>query len=178
MAGAYDAVLRTAVLHVKERGRSDLLPLLATALAAAVARAAPGPVAVLLVPVPSTRAAARRRGGDHMRLLARRTAVELQHSGRPAAVLPALRLLRTPKDSAGLNSAERTRNLAGAFAAAADTAHLADGASVVLVDDVVTTGTTLTECARVLRERGVLVSAAALAGTARRRPGSAVRVNR
>lgn len=113
-----------------------------------------------------------------MRLLARRTAAQLLDSGRAAAVLPALRLLRTPRDSAGLTSIERTANLQGAFGAAAGTASLAAGALVVVVDDVVTTGTTLSECAWVLRERGVRVSAAALAGTARRRRGSAVPVNR
>lgn len=178
MAGPYAGVLRTAVLHVKERGRSDLLPVLAPALARTVIMAAPGPVPILLVPVPSTPAAARRRGGDHMRALARRTAVVLQDSGRVAAVLPALRLLRTPRDSAGLTSTERAVNLQGAFGAAADAASAAAGARVVLVDDVVTTGTTLSECARVLRERGVRATAAGVAGTVRRRSGTAVPVNR
>ncbi|MDQ3466119.1 MAG: ComF family protein [Actinomycetota bacterium] len=168
VAGRYDAVLRSAVLAVKERGRSDLLPLLGAALAGAVAAAAPGSGAVLLVPVPSTRAAVRRRGGDHMRLLARRTTVELQRAGRPVTVLPALRLLRTPQDSAGLSAAERARNLDGVFAAGANTRRLAAGACVVLVDDVVTTGTTLTRCALALGEMGLQVSAAAVAGTTRR----------
>lgn len=167
VAGEYDGALRTAVLAFKERGRSDLMAILAAALAGAVIRTAPGTGPLLLVPVPSTRAAARRRGGDHLRLLARRTAVELQRAGRPAAALPALRLLRTPRDSAGLTAPERARNLDGVFAAASDTARLAAGAHVVLVDDVVTTGTTLTQAARALGERGVLMSAAALAGTAR-----------
>lgn len=168
VAGEYDGVLRTAVLAAKERGRSDLLPLLGVALAGAVARAAPESGAVALVPVPSARAASRRRGGDHMQLLSRRTAVELRRTGRPVAVLPVLRLLRTPRDSAGLTAPERMRNLDGAFAAAADTARLTAAAHLVLVDDVVTTGTTLGQCARALRERGLPVSAAALAGTARR----------
>lgn len=143
VVGRYDGVLRAAVLAAKERGRSDLVPLLGTALAEAVQSSAPGwPGAIVLVPVPSTRAASRRRGGDYLRLLARRTAVELQRMGRPAAVAPALRLLRTPRDSAGLTSAERARNLQGVFAAAAGTARLAEGARLVLVDDVVTTGAT------------------------------------
>ena len=167
VAGEYDGVLRTAVLAAKERGRSDLLPLLAAALTGAVANVAPGAGAVLLVPVPSTPAAVRRRGGDHMRALARRTALELQHAGRPAAVVPALRLVRTPLDSAGLTAAERARNLDGVFAADVDVARLAAGARLVLVDDVVTTGTTLTQAARALRACGVRVSAAAVAGTAR-----------
>jgi predicted amidophosphoribosyltransferase len=168
VAGRYDAVLRTAVLAAKERGRTDLLPLLGGALADAVEQAVPGSGPVVLIPVPSTRSATRRRGGDHMRALARRTAVELQRAGRPAAALPALRLLRTPRDSAGLTATERARNLDGAFAAAPDTARLSAGADLVLVDDVVTTGTTLGQAARALGTTGVQVCAAAVAGTARR----------
>lgn len=169
VTGTYAGVLRAAVLAVKERGRGDLVPLLATALAIAVERAVPGPGAVVLVPVPSARAAARRRGGDHMLLLARRTAVELQRGGRPATVVAALGLRRTPRDSAGLTAAQRARNLAGAVRLTPGAAGLTGCARVVVVDDVVTTGATLSECARALRERGLRVSAAAVAGTARRR---------
>ncbi len=103
-----------------------------------------------------------------MRLVAPRAAAELRNSGRPAAVLPALVLLRIPQDSAGLTAAERERNLDGALAAASDTRRLSAGAHVVLVDDVVTTGTTLREGARALREQAVQLSAAAVAGTVRR----------
>lgn len=169
VAGEYAGVLRSGVLAAKERGRADLLPLLAGALAGAVTRAVPGSGPVLLVPVPSSPRAARRRGGDHMLALSRRTAVELTRAGRAAAVLPALRLLRTPRDSAGLTAAERAVNLDGAFAVAPGMARLAAGLQIVLVDDVVTTGTTLSQAARVLREAGVPTSAAAVAGTARRR---------
>lgn len=104
-----------------------------------------------------------------MLLLARRTALDLQRGGRPAAVLPALHLLWTPRDSAGLSAAERAGNLDGAFAASLDARRLAAGTQLVLVDDVVTTGTTLSQCAGALHERGARVSAAAIAGTARRR---------
>ncbi len=167
VAGGYDGGLQAAVLALKERGRSDLLAALATVLAGTVRAAVGGRhSAVLLVPIPSSRPAARRRGGDHMLALARRTAGVLARTGSSVAVAPALRLRRTPADSAGLGAAERAANLSGLFTATA----LPVGLPVVLLDDVVTTGATLSAAAQALRGQGSRPVAAVLAGTARRRP--------
>jgi predicted amidophosphoribosyltransferase len=81
-------------------------------------------------------------------------------------------------DQAGLGSAERAVNLSGAFevvpgpAARPRPSDRGLGAvAVVLVDDVVTTGTTLAEAARALRAAGAEPSAAVtVAATRRRRP--------
>ena len=48
----------------------------------------------------------------------------------------------------------RRRNVAGAFAVRAGKASIVSGAHVILVDDVLTTGATLSACARVLRKGG------------------------
>ena len=68
--------------------------------------------------------------------------------------LDAHALIRTRSTSAqtGLDAKARRRNLHDAFAIAA-TANLP--AHVAILDDVMTTGTTLRECARVLRRAGV-----------------------
>jgi len=163
-AGAYAGGLRRAVLAYKERGRRDLVGPLAAVLAPALA-AIPVPDAVL-IPVPSARTAARQRGGDHMLRLARRAGGLL---GLP--VVPALRLARPVRDSAGLGERARRANLDGAMAA-----DMGPPASVaVVVDDIVTTGVTLSEAARALRATGWQVAGAAvLAATPRRRvPGRA-----
>ena len=171
VAGSYSGPLRAAVLAYKERGRTDLRTALAERLALAVAGAAAGSLAdrLLLVPVPSTRAAVRRRGTDHMRQLVRRTAVVLSAVGWSAQPAELLRLVRNPRDSAGLGAAQRAANLAGAFTADG-LDRLPAGALMVVVDDVVTTGTTLTQAALALRRAGGPVLAAAVAGTQRRHP--------
>lgn len=169
VAGAYGGVVRAAILAYKERGRAELLTVLGTALSAAVWHVA-GPGPVLLVPVPSTRAAARRRGGDHVLALAHCASRELRCRGRPAGVLPALRLTRIPRDSAGLGATERARNLRGVFDADPRAVGLGTGSRLVIVDDLVTTGATIAEAAAAFRRLGVPVLGAAIAGTARRVP--------
>jgi len=196
-AGAYAGPVRPVVLAFKEHGRAELAAPLGTALALAVAavlrgvpEAAPGAGAALLVPVPSSAAAVRRRGRDHVRELADAAAAELRTAGVPVATA---RLLgrapgRRVRDSAGLGAAEREANLAGRYRARPPRTTLPPGTSVVLVDDVVTSGATLTEAARALRAGrtapaigpDVPVLAAVVAATPRRvarpvphaRPGS------
>lgn len=108
-AAEYAGDLRTALLSYKERGARGLAAPLADYLGDAVdlaRRGHPGPGLPALVPVPSTRAAARRRGGDHVRrlgaLVARQVRLEL---------LPVLRLTGRVADSAGLSVAQRASNL-------------------------------------------------------------------
>ncbi len=153
-ASAYDGAVRTALLAYKERGRRDLAPPLRRLLAAAI-DALDRPDAVL-VPVPSAAAARRARGGDHVaRLLPR---------GRRAR--NALRLARAVRDSAGLDIEARAANLAMALRGAAPPWP---GAAAVVVDDIVTSGATLTEAVRALRAAGWTVSGAAVVAATQRR---------
>jgi predicted amidophosphoribosyltransferase len=107
---------------------------------------------VLLVPVPSSRRAVRARGHDPARRIALAAAGELRRTGTPARVLGVLRQRRAVADQSGLNSRQRLDNLAGALEVVAGGARLlADGGRVVLVDDLMTTGASLTEAARAVR---------------------------
>src|SRR4051794_11563808 len=159
-AGAYAGPVQPAVLAFKEHGRAELAGPLGTALALAVAVVLRGVPersgTVLLVPVPSSAAAVRRRGRDHVRELADAAAGELRAAGM--AVGTARLLGRAPgrrvRDSAGLGALERQANLAGRFRVALPRAGLPPGSRLVLVDDVVTSGATLTEAARALRTAG------------------------
>jgi predicted amidophosphoribosyltransferase len=175
-AGAYAGPVRPAVLAFKEHGRAELAGPLGTALAVAVIAVlsglpAPRTGPVLLVPVPSSAAAVRRRGRDHVRELADAAGAELRAAGVPARTA---RLLgraggRRVRDSAGLDAVERRANLAGRFRAIPQRRALPPGSRVVLVDDVVTSGATLTEAARALAAGSdAPVLAAVVAATPRR----------
>lgn len=174
-AGSYAGPLRPAVVAFKERGRVELAAPLGTALALAVAAVVAGvtdpgrPVA--LVPLPSSAAALRSRGRDHVRELVEVAVAELRKAGLPAEEVLLLRRTGRLRDSAGLTVTERRTNLAGTFALV--TGQVAPPEAVlVLVDDVVTTGATLTEAAAVLtaaRGPGAApVLAAVVAATPRR----------
>jgi predicted amidophosphoribosyltransferase len=171
--GGYDGVLRAALLAYKEKGRHRLAAplggLLAEVVAAAVGPARP----VLLIPVPSTARAARARQGDHLLRLARHAAARLRRAGWPVATARVLRAVPRP-DSAALGSVARAEAAADAFRVRTRRLPAAPGAVVVVLDDVVTTGATLTAVADRLARAGVPVTAAAvLAATRRRRPETA-----
>ncbi|MEU3413905.1 ComF family protein [Streptomyces sp. NPDC006658] len=111
---------------------------------------------VLLVPVPSARWAVRARGHDPVRRMALAAARELRRTGTPARVAAVLRQRRAVADQAGLDAPRRLANLAGALEVTADGGRLLGGGRrVVLVDDLMTTGASLAEAARALRENPV-----------------------
>lgn len=160
---AYEEQVQRLLLGHKEHGQLALTRPLAQGLATAVL--VHGVRQVVLCPVPSAPSAVRRRGHDHAWRLARGAALSLQSRGVAATAARLLVPTRRVADQAGLSTAQRAANLAGALAARG-----APGPQVVLVDDVVTTGATLVEAARALRSGGHdVVGAAVIAATARRR---------
>lgn len=170
----YAGALRAALLAHKEHGRLALARPLGALLAPSVAAAAAssgGAAPLLLVPAPSRRAAVVARGHDAMLRTARAAAASLRADGPDAAVRPVLRVGRVA-DQAGLSARQRRDNLAGAMRVGNRLAPLVAGREVVLVDDVVTTGATLAEAARALREVGaVVLGAAVVAATGRTAAG-------
>ena len=171
--GEYRAVLRELILGYKERDRRRLVAPLGDALAGVVLAGLPPRSArgVVLVPVPATGAAIRARQGDHMLRLARRAARRLREAC-PTTVAPVLRAL--PKeDSAHLDRHARARVALGSFTARRGADRIGRGDLVVVVDDVITTGSTVAAVTTRLAERGVVVAfAATLAATRLRRVGS------
>ena len=186
--GPYAGSLRTAIVAYKDRERRDLAcvlgPLLAPVVAATLLRPEPGEgqqadrtggasdTLVLVVPVPSSAAAVRRRGDRPLERLGRLATGLLQPtvSSQPLWS-PCLRTVRKVGDQAGLRRAARSANLQGAFAIAPRWRTAVQGARCVIIDDVVTTGATLAETARALRSAGASVMACAtLAATARHAP--------
>lgn len=152
--GRYAGARRQAILAMKEHGRGDLIPPLAQALALGIHRLlAWGIVAppLTVVPAPSRRSAARRRGGDPVARLAQAAVARHPDVG----VVAALRMKALTRDSVGLGTAERERNVAGRVLLRGRRPRT----EVLLVDDIVTTGATAAESVRVLSAAGARVTA-------------------
>lgn len=170
---AYDGPVRAAVLAWKEQSRVELTPVLGavlrTVVGAALAGSAPHTAAVLhqapvaLVPAPSAATSVRARG--------RRAVCELAATAsRPDLVVDALRLVRRVQDQAGLSARARAANLEHAVTVRPGAGTALLGVPCVVVDDVVTTGATLAECARALQAAGAGPVVAATVAATRRRP--------
>lgn len=150
----YQGPVRRAVLAAKEQGRRDLAVPLGKALARALVRLRDSDRCLIVIPAPSRRRAARQRGGDPVLRMARRACRELA----ACQVAPVLRLAGGVRDSVGLSARARRRNLSGRVRVAA-LPEFPETAEIVLVDDVLTTGTTVTESVRALRRAGLEVRA-------------------
>ncbi len=174
--GKYAGSLRLAIIAVKEHGRRDLVRPLAGLLRDAVDAVRPvDGLSAYVVPIPSTPAAARARGGDHMLRITRALSSTPPRS-LPAGSLPIARVLVPPRksvDAVGLGRLERVAARSHAFSLRRDAETLVRGAHLILTDDLVTSGATLSAAADVLRAAGAMsVRAATIAATARlnRRP--------
>lgn len=142
--GAYGGWLRGAVVQVKYHGEWARTGHLAPLLARAAADILP---VDLLAPVPLHPARQRQRGFNQTEKLAEALAAETG--------LPVKRLLERTRRTAPqvtLNAAGRQANVRGAFGMA--TGATVAGQTVLLVDDVITTGSTLGACADVLVAAG------------------------
>ena len=102
----------------------------------------------LLVPVPLHRSRLWSRGFNQSALVARELS---KRTGVPVAV-HALRRIKPTPPLKGLNIRQRRRTVAGAFQATPQM-ELA-GRTIVLIDDVLTTGSTANACARILKKAG------------------------
>ncbi|MCV6985342.1 ComF family protein [Mycobacterium shinjukuense] len=152
--GRYAGARRRAILAMKEHGRADLVAPLARALAIGVHRLLSWGMVetpLTIVPAPTRRSAARRRGGDPVARIA--TAAVREHPD--VTVVRALRMKAWVKDSVGLDSSAREHNIAGRVLLRGERPR----GDVVIVDDIVTTGATARESVRVLRGAGARVAA-------------------
>ncbi len=156
----YGESLAAAIMRMKHGGRPDVAGRLGRILAPTVGRAIDStggrPVDAIL-PVPLHPAKLRRRGFNQAVELARVVLARLRLTFAPGAILPALerRLLLRVKQTSELGRSgpsARRAEVSGAFAVA-DPTRVA-GRCFLLLDDVMTTGATLHECAETLLRAG------------------------
>lgn len=147
--GAYDGVLRELVHLLKYARMRPLARPLGRRLAETFSREWKSEDFDAIVAVPLSAARLRGRGYNQAELLARELA---RLSGIPYLGGACRRVRATPPQT-GLTRAQRLDNLRGAFAAGPRAAEL-DGKRILLIDDVFTTGATLTVCSQALRRSG------------------------
>jgi len=152
--GSYEGGLRDLVHLLKYERVRPAANLLGRMLAEAITDLAPGFHGMpLVIPVPLHPVKQRERGFNQSELIAR-AALKLKPAGLMLEVnTRALVRQRDTASQTGLTREQRQANMRGAFAVVRkeDVA----GREILLIDDVCTTGTTVSECARVLRRAGV-----------------------
>ena len=197
-AGAYRAELAQAVLSFKSHGQGQLAEVLSQGLGRAIHAAAGAAPGLLLVPVPTSSSAYRKRGFSPVHVLMGRirraraprggpfsgftTVHALRKTGLPGRVaglglgpraayrLPGVR--GAPGGQKGLGRGDRAQRVRGSMRVRRGLfAPAVSGRPCIIVDDVLTTGATVAEAARALRAAGAVVRGAVVVA-ATRPPGT------
>lgn len=143
---SFGGVVRDAIHRFKYGGHARLGRKMILSFPDAIREA--GRAADIVVPVPLDRGRLRKRGFNQSVVLAREVSALLV---RPL-VLDALIRREGGRSQAGLTRKERRRNVRASFAV--NRHDRIKGHSILIVDDVLTTGATANECARVLKAAG------------------------
>lgn len=150
--GSYDGGLRDLIHLLKYQGIKPAASVLGRMLAEVIQELAPKFDKPVIIPVPLHPSKLRQRGFNQSEMIAR-AAMKLKPAGLELAIRgEVLQRRRATALQTGLTQHQRQDNMRAAFVVA----HPQEiaGREVLLVDDVFTTGTTVSECARVLRRAG------------------------
>lgn len=147
----YEDPARRGILLFKEHGSAEAAAFFAERMADVFRREWGSPYLDGIVPVPMRPEEIRARGHNQSLLLARALSPLLDAPVRE--ILVKIVPTRPQKE---LTALERGGNVLGAFDVLPETALTGEltGARILLVDDVVTTGSTLDECAKILKIAG------------------------
>jgi len=151
----YTDVVRRSILRYKFKGASHYAPIYAKLLAQCVSECDDLSYDIISwVPLSSKRE--RSRGYDQTKLLASAAALQLDDTA--VCVLAKPQDVKAQSELGDKN--ERSKNISGAYVVSEP--QIIVGKRVLLIDDIITTGSTLEECARVLIEAGAVSVACAV----------------
>jgi ComF family protein len=154
--GSYSDGLRELIQLLKYQGVRPASGILGRMLAEALLELSEdfGDIAPIVIPVPLHGSKLRQRGFNQSELIARAALKNFRVRGTERLMLAPSLLVRAreTQSQTGLSAEQRRANVRGAFRVAQPNAVA--GKDILLIDDVFTTGTTLRECARVLRRAG------------------------
>ncbi len=156
--GPYSDVRRHLIVSMKERGNRAVRSHVAAVYTAGIEYLrARGeiPEEIVLVPAPTRLNSARARGGDTVEQICEKVAASLPHM----RTCTALKVRELAADQSDLNAGQRWENMRTAVHLTRAASQVA-GTRIVLVDDVVTTGATLSASAARLRGAGGVVDGA------------------
>jgi len=149
----YDARARSVVLAAKERGERLSRTFIVEAISSVVERIDPG-APLALIPIPTSKRALRKRGDD---FLARVVDEVVSRDPKRLRRLSLLDFKYQIHDQSGLSIQSRERNLNGSLEITEQKGqNLADLPSLVIIDDVLTTGSTMRAAIRALRANPLL----------------------
>lgn len=149
--GSYDGGLRELIHLLKYDGVRPAAGVLGRMLAEVIEGFGSEFISARVIPVPLHRSKLRQRGFNQSEEIARAALKHLRRNGLTLAT-GVLHRRRDTESQTGLSDHQRQENVRGAFIVTAP--EDIENHDVLLVDDVFTTGATVSECARVLRRAG------------------------
>ncbi len=146
--GIFDENFQELIHHFKYKGKISLGKAIGLRLADELKRQNPVEIACI-IPVPLHKVRKRARGFNQSEILAEILGSELNLKVEKDILFR----IKNTKDQTKLSEEERKQNVAGAFKVQDEQKILKDK-KIILVDDVITTGATLNECAKILKQAG------------------------
>jgi ComF family protein len=153
----YAEDIGTLLLLAKESGNKTAIDILATALVKSIMfliRETKIEFPINIIPIPSSKRAIRKRGRNHIEELCEVVTTKLLSNSTSAQKVSIIYHKKIIKDQSNLNRSQRLKNLKNAYALSG---VLPNTRSTILLDDVVTTGSSIFEAARALSKAKITI---------------------
>ena len=147
------------ILAAKEIGNKSAINLLACSIATSINFAITDlklNQPINLITIPSRPSAIRKRGRDHISELLAQVIKELSQINVQAYYQPILFIQKKIKDQSNLNSKARWKNIESAYRV---NGSVISQSPTILVDDLITTGSSIQEALRALRDAKITIDA-------------------